>query len=261
MLDIISITRNDVEGVLRTIESTELLRGPDSPMPASQLIIDSSDEGSASIVSAACAGRRNLRYQWTSPQGIAAAMNVGTASAMATWIWYLNGGDILLPDADIELLARLLKSSLADSIIFEQENAVDVTAEQGRLLFRRPALPWLWPPLNNWIPHQATIIKREAVVAMGGYRNLKVMMDLDLWIRLFSAGYTTDLISIPLTRFAPGGMSSGKRDSCVDMMNICFCNAPALLTHSFRTLFRLPYRFLRSAYGAAKHSLIRNRQC
>jgi glycosyltransferase involved in cell wall biosynthesis len=198
-LDIITITKDDLEGVSGTIKSTELLRFRDG---VRQIIVDSSCSEIGAKIKELVSGEKNIDYIWQAPSGISAAFNLGLSLSKAEWVWFLNGGDEVHPDAEPEKLLYLIKQSRSDAIIFEIE-----LMQSGERL-RHPRMWSMWPPLFAWIPHPATLTRRYLYEKYGNFNeSLKIAMDYEFWIRCFSKDVTVDMISIPIVKFDTKGMS------------------------------------------------------
>ncbi len=198
LLSIVTVTKNDFEGVQKTLSSTKALR--QNPL-IEQLIIDSSDSEVAEKIEALSVSESGVRYIYQPPQGISPAFNLGISEALGQWFWCLNGGDELHEMCPLPLLESLMQNSLADALIFEMESIKGIS--------QRPAFFTLWPPVFNWVPHPSTLIRTTTIASLGGFReDFKIAMDVELWLRLLSSPARIDLISIPLARFAPGGLSS-----------------------------------------------------
>ncbi len=199
LLDIISITKDDPEGIASTIASTRTLR---SCKGVRQIIIDSSDADTQDTIKSLVSAEKNIEYLWQKPSGIAVAFNQGIARSAADWIWFLNGRDTTHLSLDAEFMLRILKASQAEAIIFELQYL------QSGVRLKHPPLWSLWPPLW-WVPHPATIIRRDLFKQYGMFDNaFKISMDGELWIRFFSKEMTVDMISIPIAVYDQSGSSS-----------------------------------------------------
>jgi hypothetical protein len=219
MLEIISITKDDMKGILCTVHSTRVLREQYS---VKQIVIDSSSDAISSTIRSSLAEEKNIEYVWQEPLGISYAFNLGLKLSNAKWLWFLNGGDEIHPDLDTKLLISLLESSTADAIIFELEFVDRIS--------RRPPLYALWPPVANWIPHPSTLLRRDTLNEVGGFDNTyKIAMDGELWIRLFGKGARPDLISLPLTKFASGGVSESQEKTAIEVEKLIRLHARLLL--------------------------------
>jgi len=109
---------------------------------------------------------------------------------------------------------KILQYTQAEIIIFEIEYNTGI-------ITKRPPLYKLWPPVFNWIPHPATIIKKDVLVNQGGFsEDYTIAMDGELWFRLLSQNYITDLISIPIAKFYEGGLSSNINNTSKEVKKI-----------------------------------------
>ena len=151
LLNIITITKNDISGLTKTVDSTRFLR---DNYNIKQIIIDSSDESISNKIILFLKKEKNIKYNWQKPSGRSSAFNFGLKQSNSAWVWFLNGGDRINPDLDIESFLKLLSSNNADAIIFQ------LSYSQSQGTFRHPPLWALWPPLLSWIPHPATITRR-----------------------------------------------------------------------------------------------------
>lgn len=211
MLEIVTVSKDDAEGLARTLRSTAALRGHRG---VRQIVVDGSQDEEIRIRNAALVNEAaNVRYEWQSPNGVSAAFNRGLQLAVGEWVWFLNGGDEVHPQADPGVLLAILERSRSEAIIF------DLEFETGPGW--RPPMYAIWPPLVNWIPHPATIVRRRSMVEIGGFReDFKIAMDGELWIRLFGGGARADLLAIPLAKFAPDGLSSDPQRVAMEVRKI-----------------------------------------
>jgi glycosyltransferase involved in cell wall biosynthesis len=202
LLDIITVTKDDPDGVAATIASTRKLR---TYSGIRQIIVDSSDETAASKVRSMLAEEENLDYFWQEPIGIASAFNLGIDHSTAQWLWFLNGRDEVYPGLDVNMLLQLLGASQAEVMIFQIEY-MGAKLERAK----HPPLWALWPPLYpNWVPHPATFIRLSLFERYGVFDTYyKIAMDGDLWIRLFSKDVTVDMLSFPVALYDLNGISA-----------------------------------------------------
>ncbi|MBI5429903.1 MAG: glycosyltransferase [Nitrosomonadales bacterium] len=199
ILDIITVTKDDPEGVAATIYSTRKLRACPG---IRQIIIDSSSEPVSGKVKELALSEHGVEYIWQSPCGISAAFNLGVSTAKAEWVWFLNGRDEAHPDLDGQFFLQILNSSQAGVIIFQQE------LMQSRTCLKHPPLWALWPPMY-WLPHPATLIRNQLFKEHGAFdENYKIAMDADLWMRLSRKDVGIDLFSMPVVLYDQNGMSS-----------------------------------------------------
>jgi len=200
ILKIITVTKDDLEGLKKTIKSTKKIR---EEYNIYQIIVDSSIGENKKKVINYLQNEKNIKYYWQEPSGIAAAFNFGLKNVGADWVWFLNGGDEIHSSLDTGFFLNLLSRSNSDAIIFQIENA------QSSLIPKHPQMWALWPPLLSWIPHPSTITKRELYEKYGYFdENLKIAMDYEFWLRCFSKDVTVDLVSIPIAKFDQLGFYS-----------------------------------------------------
>jgi glycosyltransferase involved in cell wall biosynthesis len=237
MLDIITITKDDAEGLERTLSSTDELRGDPR---VRQIVVDSSALGSAREC-AFLSERDRVYYQWSEAKGIARAFNEGLSQSTAEWVWFLNGGDSLHPTLNPAFLLEYLTRCRSDVVIGQIQPA---SAEEA---IDHPPLWALWPPVRCWIPHPATIIRRSIFEKYGKFDvRLKITMDYDLWFRVLGSKAPADLVSIPFAIFDESGLSSSPASS-----KLIASESLAVLRHHWKTLagqqLRYPLRTIRDA--------------
>ena len=200
LLNIITVTKDDFDGVSSTIKSTENLRNCSG---VKQIIIDSSSWVLKDKVNDLAGTNENIDYIWQEPAGISTAFNTGLSIVDAEWVWFLNGGDCMHSDAEPDKIIYLLKNSRADAIIFQNE------VRGMKNIPKHPPMWAMWPPLYSWIPHPATFSRRHLYEQFGNFdESFEIAMDFDFWIRCFSKQVTVDTVSIPLTIYDRYGISS-----------------------------------------------------
>jgi glycosyltransferase involved in cell wall biosynthesis len=200
LLDIITITKDDLEGFISTIESTRAIR---ENFNVKQIIIDSSNEDIKEKIFSLLSDEKNINYYWCKPSGRSAAFNYGLSFSDAKWVWFLNGGDRLHPNLDIENFYKLLSYNNSDAIIFQLQYT------KSSATYRHPSMWALWPPLLSWIPHPSSVTQRGLFKEFGPFdESLKIAMDYEFWIRCFSKDVIVDLISIPVALFDETGISN-----------------------------------------------------
>jgi len=201
ILNIITVTKDDIEGLKKTIKSTKNIR---EEYDVCQIIIDSSTSENKDKIINYLQNEKNIQYYWQKPSGIAAAFNFGLKNAEADWVWFLNGGDEVHDSLDSEFFLNLLSRSSSDTIIFQIESV------PSSLVPRHPQMWASWPPLLSWIPHPSTITKRYLYNRYGMFNeSLNIAIDYEYWIRCFSQDVIVDLISIPIAKFDQTGSSFG----------------------------------------------------
>jgi glycosyltransferase involved in cell wall biosynthesis len=218
-IDIISITKNDIDGIRRTIQSTRHLRrhAAENGIPLRQIVIDGSAPDLAAEVLLFSKNEDSVSYFHEAKPGISLAFNRGIQESDAEWIWMLNGGDELLEDAPIPTLLDVTKKTGSDVIIFSGKN-------RGKIQHTRP-LAKLWPIVYCWIIHNAALVRRSVLLEFGGYReDYKIAMDAELWIRIFGYYKQADVIDIPLVNFEGGGVSDNLRNRGIESKKMLWDN-------------------------------------
>lgn len=222
LLDIITITKDDLQGVSSTIESTRPLRKLGL---VRQIIIDGSTDEVRRQVEEMALNEEHVDYAWQKPSGIATAFNKGIDLAKAEWLWFLNGGDTLRPEMDCGSLLYILRTSNAEAIIFQMET------KKSRIRTKHPPLWYLWPPVTNWIAHPTMIMKSRLFMTYGSFKNeYKIIMDQEMWLRIFSKKVMVDLISIPIAVFDESGVSSTQtKEISREVLKLYYSNAWMIL--------------------------------
>jgi len=200
MLSIITITKNDLSGLIKNIKSTKILR---EEFDVNQIVVDSSETIISDEISKLLSDEKNIKYYWQEPKGISSAFNFGIAVSNAGWLWFLNGGDCVNMDLDCELFTKFLNNSSADAIIFETKDM-----KSGGILEKKPPMWGLWPPLLSWIPHPSAIVRKKLFENYGNFNtDYKIAMDYEIWLRFFSKNVNVDLVSFVVASFNREGVA------------------------------------------------------
>jgi len=200
MLNIITITKDNINGLLKTVKSTRDIR---EHRGVKQFIIDSSNSSTSNEIKKVIKNEKNINYYWQKPSGRSAAFNFGLKKVKAKWIWFLNGGDEIDPVLNRNYFLYLLSENNADAIIFQLKYIGSTKVP------KHPQMWALWPPVLSWIPHPSTIIRKDLYDKYGYYdENLKIAMDYEFWLRCFSKNVVVDLVSIPIACFDQTGISN-----------------------------------------------------
>jgi len=174
--------------------SALLVRALDSawtqlPNPPTEVIVvdDASTDGSAEV--AEHAGARVLRHERN--RGESAARNTAIEAATQPWIALLDSDDEWLPHHLATLWRLRGDHVLVATSVLRRGNDPSSDRFHGPvtrkpLVLRSPA-PLIYP--HNFVANSALMMRREAVRAVGGYReNLRRAEDLDLSVRLLEHG-------------------------------------------------------------------------
>lgn len=192
-LTIVTITRDDPDGLARTLASCaawRLIPGVE------QIVVDGNENPRAPAL------ETNLRHLARAPRGVSDAFNFGVEEARGEWIWFLNSDDRIDERLAPEFLLALLRQSRADVVI----GGLSYGDEKDPRPHFPPAKQW--PPLSPWIPHPASLV-RKAIFARAGPFDpaYGIAMDYEWWLRALANETPVDVLAVPFARFALGGLS------------------------------------------------------
>lgn len=229
LLSIVTITKNDVEGLKTTLLS---LRAFKIEKWIENIVVDGSDHHNSLETKEALKKEKQTIYQSQKTDGISSGFNEGIVHSKGKWIWFLNGGDTILPEVSTSFLNQYLSQATSDVIVFDYIHGVKI--------IHKPPFYSLWPLYYNWVPHPSTIIRRDIFEKYGGFESkYKVAMDGELWMRLFSEpNITVDLVSLPLAKFDEGGISSTNlRLRSFESITILVSYLPAIIRRGANKLY------------------------
>ena len=169
-LSIVTINRNNAEGLRKTIESVVAQTLDDFEY----IVIDgASTDGSVDVIRQY---EDRISYWVSEPdKGIYNAMNKGIARAKGEYLLFLNSGDYLV---DKNVLVNVVAYELKDDIVYGEQNCTFLTY------------------LSATLPHQSTFIKRELFDQIGLYNEKnKIVSDWE-WFAVALFRYNVSLIHI-----------------------------------------------------------------
>jgi glycosyltransferase involved in cell wall biosynthesis len=208
LVSIIIPTYNHKTYVCDTIES-----GLNQTYPHVEVIVvdDGSTDGTGDLLKTRYGDRISYIYQEN--KGVGAARNNGIRYARGEFVHICDADDQLLPTK----IARCM-SAFAEhpeyGVVYTQCYYVE---SDGRTIIPReqPELPsgdifceLLIGPSGNFIPQCTPLIRREAILSVGGFNEtLRAVEDWDAWLRL-AARYPFGVINEPLAlyRVLPNAM-------------------------------------------------------
>ena len=138
-----------------------------------------------------------------SDEGIYDAMNKGLFRARGSYLLWLNSGDELFSEVDLDGILHYLRQSSADLI-----SGKYIRRKHPNLLgsIHSPNvehLPW------GTLPHPATFFKKVTAINAGGYiKNYKVAADRALIVSIYLAGGSIEIIPQTISVFYLDGISS-----------------------------------------------------
>jgi glycosyltransferase involved in cell wall biosynthesis len=183
--------------------------------------------------------------------GVSRAMNEGMRVATGDVIAHLHSDDYYLKPDVLSTVASHLESSGKNWLFGRCMNIIN-----GQLVPEN----WVAPRYSysrllksNFIPHQATFVKRNLMTRLEGFNtNLKYAMDYDLWLRI---GRNDDPVQLdePLVAFREheGSLSTGSTTRLAAMAE----DLRVRLTYASRNPIELAEHYAR--YMVRRHRAIR----
>ena len=210
-LSIITINRNNAEGLRKTIESvlSQTYRNLE------YIVIDgaSSDDSVNVIKELESEGIRELEtFQWISEPdtGIYNAMNKGIKKATGEYLLFLNSGDFLIAPDVIERVMTQYKGAdiLCAKCNVSNNGKVEWTSTP-------PAKVTFGTLYLQGLPHQATFIKRSLFETCGLYReDLRYNSDIAFWYKsIIEYHASTEPIDVITTDYNLDGVSAQEKYS------------------------------------------------
>ena len=197
LLSIITVNRNNAEGLARTLRSLDALRF-DSLLEFIGVDGLSTD---ASLAIASAFYRPDLCLS-EADAGVYDAMNKGLALASGRYCYWLNSGDLFLPSCWPRLKALLLEfdeALLACGVIPFTPDGQDQAP--------RFADPALLP--HSSLNHQSLFFRTDVIRRLGCYRlRFGLTADRELVLRLLASGERIRYEPLLVARYELGGLSS-----------------------------------------------------
>ncbi len=191
-LSFVTVSKDDAPGLSRTLASAAGWRARGG---VEQIVVYAGAEPDALPE-----GVQGLRQEG---EGIASAFNEGLRVARGEWVWFLNGGDALHEEISPDWMEALLSRTRADLVV----GCIHADGDAGPRVLA--PLHEQWPPLHCWLPHPATLVRRQVLIGVGGFSTrYRACMDFDLWQRLLGAGARADVVRMSFARFDLRGLSS-----------------------------------------------------
>ena len=198
-LSIITINRNDAQGLEKTLES---IWKKQSFKDFEHIIIDgASTDNSINIIKKYAS---HLSYWVSEPdKGIYNAMNKGIIKAKGNYLLFLNSGDWLEND----ILARVFKENFTEDIVYadlyQYRNADDIQISPYP---DKLTLPFIY---NYSLGHPSTFIKRELFKNMLYEEKYRIISDWAFFIKqILLFNRTTKHLNFAVSYFNVYGISS-----------------------------------------------------
>lgn len=203
LLTIVTVVRNDPDGLRRTIESVHA----QNAAPDQFLVLDGSDD--RAVVPAILAQNpEDAEYAWAEPRGVYAAMNDALSRTRGEFVYFLNAGDVLASDDVLRTVAsRIAHARPTWAIGRVRFRAMDGTplpapewdyATERAALFARGRFP----------AHQGVVVRTDLLRAHGGFDpSYRVAADYAVILRFAKVEPPLQL-DLTLAEFTVGGLST-----------------------------------------------------
>lgn len=203
LISIITITLNDRDGLLRTVES---LRAQENAPEIEHIVVDGMSD--YDVAQALCDLGSQARLHRGRDSGLYDAMNRGTEMAGGDYLLYLNSGDVLAGPDVLASVAKVLRTIQPDFFWGDSlERQLDGTVRH------KHSRPIRRLPLGMITHHQAMLYRRE-VLEQNAIRydlRYRVAADYDFTLRHVRASDRVQCLSKPICVFERGGTSYQQR--------------------------------------------------
>lgn len=225
-VSIVIPARNDTAALAQTLARLETLPG----LVTAEIIVAAAGDRDATVRVVSS----RARLLWPIGSTRAALMNAGAAVARADVLFFLHA-DSLPPTDALALIDRALADQRVVAGAFEH-----------RFIEREWALraiSWLdrcrYRLTRNYYGDQGVFVRAETFRALGGYRELAVMEDLDLSQRLKRAGHMV-LVPVPLLTSGRRFLARGPWRTFFFIVWLLLCHTLGLDTQRYAERWRGP---------------------
>jgi glycosyltransferase involved in cell wall biosynthesis len=210
-IEFITVVRNERKALIKTILSMDrIFQSLESYHSISHLIIDGdSSDNSVEYVNNLFGTRKIPSRIISEPDsGIYDAMNKGVRNSQGKTLVFLNAGDILYEQVNVETLIR-------DALYMLNNEEVAVTAYSALLSFPRKNIYMKSRCVAKSDPrmpsiHQSLLYKRDFLLNNLYDISFKVCGDYDQFCRMYSTGAKVVISEMALANFFSGGVSTQK---------------------------------------------------
>jgi len=207
-LAVITVTKDDLMGLLRTLESAKAQTNRDFR----HLVIDSSRNTTdvENLVS-----EYRAEYHWTPPSGIYPAMELGLEKLDdSDYCWFLNSNDTFANANSVEVVSRRLSNQKNNDITWALGEVL-LVGEKGSKIYSATAgsdnLLATARKGRIYFPHSSTIIRVSKLRAVEPFsEGLKIAQDYLVALKMLTRFGPPTVFEEVLSHFALGGITSQK---------------------------------------------------
>lgn len=199
-ISIITVCRNEVEGIRRTLESVKNQRYRNFE----HIVIDGgSSDGTKEIIDEFAHSLAHFTSELDN--GIYAAQNKGIEAATGDYVLFINGGDAI---HDENVLQDVFSTKREADIIYG--NLLIEEQDGSETLGRTPPEITLDFLLRGTLWHPVTFIKKTLFAELGFYNEqLKIVADYEFFIRaLMLQGASSEHVERVISKFDTSGIGS-----------------------------------------------------
>ena len=208
-LSVISITYNNYEGLLKTLEGFKQAAHADIEL----VVVDggSKDQTPSFLTS------QTFVQKWVSEpdKGIYNAMNKGLQMASGDYVWFLNAGDYVEHWSSVEAVLKAIEKG--PDVLYAETMMVDAAGKHlgTRSSYTTQTLPqalsWRSLRMGMTVCHQSFVIKRS--LAQTYDESLRYVADIDWMIRCLKTCQQIVLLPGIIANFTVDGFSSTHRNN------------------------------------------------
>lgn len=194
------------------------------------IIDDGSTDGSLSILNRFAAQDRRIRLNRRTNGGLTDALNVMIAMARGTFLARMDADDVAMPHR-FETQCAFLQSNPDHSLVGSRVVIIDPDGDElcelGDRFEHDEIVNGLLRFEGQLIYHPSVMMRREAVVAVGGYNvEFEAAQDLDLFLRLAEVSRLAN-VSEPLLKYRVHPQSIGHMRFVEQWESVCRAVADA----------------------------------
>jgi putative colanic acid biosynthesis glycosyltransferase len=199
-ISIITIHLNDFTGLDRTLNSLNSLQDKTN---LEWVVIDGGSKPRGANIEVFGQVKSLANHFMSEPdEGIYDAMNKGARQASGNYVLFLNAGDELHPDFDLQRFNELASVTEADMIWGRCQERY----ENGALIQVKTRSPsWAWYGMPAY--HPAIFFRRETLGNSPYDTSYRIAADYDLICRLLTGGARVEKLNSLVSTFHHGGLS------------------------------------------------------